>query len=70
MLIFNEILELKFWGLNTNLISNINKRQKKDYDQEEEDDIGFRSSENSINSDDESFRESVTKSENLSRKTK
>ena len=70
MLIFNEILELKFWGLNTNLISNINKRQQKDYDQEEEDDIGFRSSENSINSDDESFRESVSKSENLSRKTK
>ena len=70
MLIFNEILELKFWGLDTNLISNINKRQKKDYDQEEDDDIGFRSSENSINSDDESFRDSVTKSENLSRKTK
>ena len=30
MLIFNEILELKFWGLNTNLSTNINARQKKD----------------------------------------
>ena len=27
MLIFNEILECKFWGLNTNLKKNINKRQ-------------------------------------------
>ena len=31
MMIFNEILELKFWGLNTNLNRNINDRQKKDY---------------------------------------
>ena len=31
MLIFNEILELKFWGLNTNLSININVRQKIDY---------------------------------------
>ena len=30
MLIFNEILECKFWGLNTNLKKNINKRQVKD----------------------------------------
>ncbi len=27
MLIFNEILECKFWGINTNLKKNINKRQ-------------------------------------------
>ena len=27
MLIFNEILECKFWGLDTNLKKNINKRQ-------------------------------------------
>ena len=30
MLIFNEILECKFWGLNTNLKKNINKRQIED----------------------------------------
>ena len=30
MLIFNEILECKFWGLNTNLKKNINKRQVDD----------------------------------------
>jgi hypothetical protein len=31
MMVFNEILELKFWGLNTNLNRIINDRQKKDY---------------------------------------
>ena len=31
MLIFNEILECKFLGLNENLIKNINKRQNNDY---------------------------------------
>ena len=31
MLIFNEIIECKFWGLDTNLKKNINKRQKEDY---------------------------------------
>lgn len=30
MLIFNEVLECKFWGLNTNLKNNINKRQIND----------------------------------------
>ena len=31
MLIFNEILECKFFGLNVNLIKNINQRQNTDY---------------------------------------
>ena len=31
MMIFNEILELNFWGLNTNLNRNIINRQKSDY---------------------------------------
>ena len=31
MLVFNEILECKFLGLNTNLKRNINKRQNDDY---------------------------------------
>ena len=31
MSIFNEILEIKFWGLDYYLIKNINKRQNKDY---------------------------------------
>ena len=31
MLVFNEILECKFWGLNVNLKRNINKRQSEDY---------------------------------------
>jgi hypothetical protein len=30
MLIFNEILECKFWGLNSNLKKNINKRQEEE----------------------------------------
>ena len=30
MLIFNEILECKFWGLDKNLKKNINKRQDKE----------------------------------------
>ena len=68
MLIFNEILELNFWGLNTNLMSNINKRQKIDYDPVK-DDIATLNSENSINFDDESFRESVGTNENSTRKT-
>ena len=33
MSIFNEILECKFFGLDYNLIKNINERQKKDYKQ-------------------------------------
>ena len=32
MLIFNEILECKFWGLDTNLKKNINKRQAEELD--------------------------------------
>ena len=32
MLIFNEILECNFWGLNKDLKRNINKRQDNDYD--------------------------------------
>ena len=68
MLIFNEILELNFWGLNTNLMSNINKRQKIDYDPVKND-IATLNSENSINFDDESFRESVGTNENSTRKT-
>ena len=47
MLIFNELLECKFFGLDENLIKNINKRQKEDY---------LTSLENNINS---SFRESL-----------
>jgi hypothetical protein len=31
MLVFNEFLECKFWGLNVNLQRNINKRQNEDY---------------------------------------
>jgi hypothetical protein len=31
MLIFNEILECNFWGINKNLEKHINERQKKDY---------------------------------------
>ena len=31
ILIFNEILECKFWGLNQNLVKNIYKRQKEEY---------------------------------------
>ena len=31
ILIFNEILECKFWGLNKDLAKNINKRQKEEY---------------------------------------
>ena len=31
ILIFNEILECKFWGLNENLVKNINKRQHEEY---------------------------------------
>ena len=31
MLIFNEILECNFWGLNTNLKRNIDMRQSEDY---------------------------------------
>ena len=31
MLVFNEVLECNFWGLNVNLQRNINKRQNEDY---------------------------------------
>ena len=31
ILIFNEILECKFWGLNENFAKNINERQKEEY---------------------------------------
>ena len=39
MLIFNEILEVKMFGLNSNLEKNINKRQEIDYLESLEDDI-------------------------------
>ena len=39
MLMFNEILECKFWRLNINLEKNINKRQIEDFLEANERDI-------------------------------
>ena len=64
MLVFNEILECKFWGLNVNLKRNINKRQSEDYrkgkrelsmqlqDEEEQEKNGNDNSTNNTNNND------------------
>jgi hypothetical protein len=71
MLIFNEILELKFWGLNTNLNININDRQKQDSDFREQNvnDIYKTDTDTSINSENETERYSDSSDRFSSRKS-
>ncbi len=68
MLIYNEILELKFWGLNTNLSININARQKteridEDTDNNSSDKRYSITTVNSVNEEDE--KSSSRKTENI-----
>ena len=54
MLIFNEILECKFLGMNYNTIKNINKRQNNDYlDGQKDLNSGLKNGDFQINEDDE-----------------
>ena len=71
MLIFNEILELRFWGLNTNLNININDRQKQDSDFHEQNvnDIYKTDTDTSINSENETERYSDSSDRFSSRKS-
>ena len=54
MLIFNEILECKFLGMNYNTIKNINKRQYNDYlDGQKDFNLELKGEEFQINENDE-----------------
>ena len=54
MLIFNEILECKFLGMNYNTIKNINKRQYNDYlDGQKDFNLELKDEEFQINENDE-----------------
>ena len=57
-IIFNEVLILNFWGLDYNTNKRIKKREKKEYDQSETDNVTVLNDLTSVERDSRTSRES------------